>query len=128
MLDEINLVRAQIVSVLEGAGFTVFSQRHIQADSLTGLACWLVLAFTESGREDDGLSDDFETRLTVTLCHEVPVLDADLETIAHQVKQLLEGDEVLATIMRGMDYLGHDYPPDQDSVFVTLETHYSVKL
>lgn len=128
MLEKINAIRVQMTSTLAAGGFDVFAQRHINTEELADKNKVIMLGFDQSGRAGGTLADEFETTLTLAVYHEIPITDAAMEAIALQAQTLLEGDATLAAMMSGMDYTGHAYPPDQDSVFVSLETYYSVIL
>lgn len=128
MLEEIGRVRAQLTSCLEGAGYTVFSQRHIQADDLVGKDLMINLSLASSSPVGSGLDDSFSVPLVVGIYKEVPTTDAEVEAVAIAVQGLIETDETLSLLIQGIDYRGHSYPPNQDRVFVNLDIEFEITL
>ncbi len=128
MLENISLIRAAAVQVIENEGYTVFVQRSLNSEALKDVERFVTLTIPRSSAEDDGSKELWRMPMNIGCYIENPSTDDDLEAFALIIKTAIEAEGVMPDYVNGLVYQGHNYPNEQGDDYAALDIEFELIL
>lgn len=128
MLEKLQLIRSAIRAAVEAKGVVTFAQRTLNEDDLTSVAQFCTVTLSRSGQESDDQVEEWRIALQVGCYLQNPAEDEQLESLALIVRDAIEADPNLHSLISGVLYEGHQYPNEQGDDYAALDIQFEIVL
>lgn len=127
MLNQLQPLRAALVSAISALDVPVFAQRKINENEIEG-GRFVSLTLSRSDSVSEGVEEAWSVAMVLGVYIENPATDSDLELFANEVNEKINSSGEFAALASGVLFDGHEYPDEQGEAYAALDIQYTITL